>query len=88
MTTKPPSTVSEFSPESLEKLAYGIVADIETQEPNDKNRLGYHIWAWLKERKGSLQQAVKTSGSRTKQPLEEVSRIVAQRLEAKGIKTT
>ncbi|MGB2868120.1 MAG: hypothetical protein WBD36_06705 [Bacteroidota bacterium] len=85
MTTKPPAAVSEFSPESLEKFAYGIVADVETQEPNDRNRLGYHVWAWLKEHKGTLRQAVLTSGSRTKLPLEKVYELVSSRLQEKGI---
>ncbi|MBF8249030.1 MAG: hypothetical protein HW374_1830, partial [Bacteroidetes bacterium] len=56
MTTKPPPSVSEFAPEAVEKLAYGVVADIATREPNDRNRLGYHVWAWLKERSGTLEQ--------------------------------
>lgn len=86
MATKPPSPVAEFSSESLEKFAYGVVADIPTLEPNDRSRLGYHIWAWLKERNGTLEQAIKTSGSRTNVPLEEVYAIVSKRLQEKGIK--
>ena len=88
MTTKPPPSVSEFSAESIERLAYSVVSDIATREPNDRNRLAYHIWAWLKERNGSLEQAVKNSGSRTEQPLDEVFRIVSKRLEEKGVKLT
>jgi hypothetical protein len=86
MATKPPPPVAEFPAESLEKLAYSIVADIPTREPNDRNRLGYNIWAWLVDRKGSLEDAVKSAGSRTDVPFEEVLRIVRQRLEEKGIK--
>jgi hypothetical protein len=86
MTTKPPSPVADFPPDSLEKLAYGVVAEIETVEPNDRNRLGYSIWAWLKERKGTLEEAVKGSGSRTRLPLDEVSKLVRQRLEERGVK--
>lgn len=86
MTTKPPPSVAESPSESAEKLAYSVVSDIATREPNDRNRLGYHVWAWLSERRGTLEQAVKNSGSRTEQPLEEVYRIIAKRLEEKGIK--
>ena len=86
MTTKPPPSVAEYPSESIEKLAYSVVSDIATREPNDRNRLGYHVWAWLNERRGTLEQAVKNSGSRTEQPLEEVYRIIAKRLEEKGIK--
>ncbi len=85
MTTKPPPTVAEFPPDSLEKLAYSVVADIETQEPNDRNRLGYCVWTWLNERRGALQQAVKNSGSRTTLPLDQVYEIIKKRLEEKGI---
>lgn len=86
MTTKPPPSVSEFAAESIEKLAYSVVADIATREPNDRNRLGYHVWAWLKERSGTLEQAVKNSGSRTEQPLNAVYETIAKRLQEKGIK--
>ena len=84
MSTKPPPVVTEFGPETLERLAYGVVSDIETVEPNDRNRLGYHVWAWLKEGRGTLAQAVKNSGSRTRLPLEEVAKIVSERLREKG----
>ncbi|MCI0706559.1 MAG: hypothetical protein L0Y80_03620 [Ignavibacteriae bacterium] len=86
MATKPPPSIAEFPPDSLEKLAYEVVSDILTQEPNDRNRLGYHVWAWLKERRGTLKSAVKTSGSRTYLSLDEVYDLVKTRLEEKGIK--
>ena len=86
MATKPPPSVDEYPAESIEKLAYIVVSDIVTREPNDRNRLGYHVWAWLKERNGTLEQAVKNSGSRTELPLDEVYKIIAKRLEEKGIK--
>ncbi len=88
MTSKPPPPVAEFPPESLEKLAYSVVSDIQTQEPNDRNRLGYHVWAWLKERKGTLEQAVKNSGSRTHLPIEQVYEMIKESLEQKGITVT
>ncbi len=85
MATKPPPSVAEFPPDSLEKLAYGVVSDILTQEPNDRNRLGYHVWTWLKERRGTLEQAVKNSGSRTYLPIDQVYDMIKKRLEEKGI---
>jgi hypothetical protein len=85
MTTKPPPPVAEYPPDSLEKLAYNVVSDILTQEPNDRNRLGYHVWTWLKERRGTLEQSVKTSGARTYLPLQQVYEIIKLRLEEKGI---
>ena len=85
MTTKAPSTVAEFPLDSLEKIAYTAVAGIPTQEFNDTNRLGYNVWMWLVDRKGSLEQAIRFSGSRTHIPHEEVVKIVSERLIEKGI---
>lgn len=87
MTTKAPSSVVEFPAESLEKIAYGSVSEIPTQEPNDRNRLGFCIWAWLRDRKGTLEQAIQNSGSRTHIPYSEVLNIVTARLKEKGIQT-
>jgi len=85
MATKPPPAVEEFSPDTLEKLAYSVVADIETREPNDRNRLGYNVWAWLKDRKGTLEDAVRAAGSRTLQEQTEVVALIKGRLKEKGV---
>lgn len=84
MATKPPPSVEEFSPESLEKLAYSVVADIETREPNDRSRLGYNLWTWLKDRKGTLEDAVRAAGSRTMMNQAEVVNLIRKRLQEKG----
>ena len=86
MTTKAPSGIAEFPTDSLEKIAYSAVAEIPTQEPNDRNRLGYCVWAWLRDRQGTLEQAIQNSGSRTHIPYSEVSAIVSKRLLERGIK--
>jgi hypothetical protein len=85
MTTKPPSPVSESSTDSLERLAYSIAAEIPTQEPNDRNRLGYCLWAWLNERRGTLKQAIGAAGARSPLSTDEILAIVGKRLEEKGI---
>jgi hypothetical protein len=64
MTTKAPSSVKEFPADSIERVAYASVESIATQEPNDRNRLGYHVWRWLVNRQGTLEQAVNESGAR------------------------
>ena len=56
MTTKAPSAVESASPDTLESIAYASVAGITTVEPNDRQRLGYHIWRWLSSREGTLSQ--------------------------------
>ena len=85
MTTKPPSPIAEFPAESLEKIASAVVEDIRTQEPNDRNRLAYNIWMWLVDRKGTIEQAIRFSGTRTKVPEAEILRVVKARLREKGI---
>jgi len=88
MTTKAPAQVAEFPPEALEKIAYNAVSTIPTQEPNDRHRLGYNIWMWLVDRKGTLDQAIRASGSRMHLPPEEVLKIVTQQLKEKGIEVS
>jgi len=87
MTTKAPSGVAEFPAGSLEKIAYNAVAEIPTQEPNDRNRLGFCVWAWLRDRTGTLEQAIRNSGSRTHISYSEVLSIVTRKLEESGIKS-
>ena len=86
MATKPPSSIVEFPSESLEKFAYSIASEIPTQEPNDAHRLGYCLWGWLSERRGSLSQAIHAAGTRTKLSDKEILSIISKRLEEKGIK--
>lgn len=64
MTTVAPPLVKMFDPSTLERIAYDSVKTIPTKEPNDQHRLGYHVWSYLKEKKGTLSDAVKQSGSR------------------------
>jgi hypothetical protein len=88
MTTKSPVPVSEFSPESLEKTAYAVAAEIPVREPNDANRLGYCLWGWLTERRGTLLQAIRAAGTRSTLTDEEILGIVSKKLEEKGIKVS
>ncbi len=64
MTTIAPSTIKGFDASTLEKIAYESVKTIPTKELNDQYRLGYHVWNYLKEKKGTLTDAVHQSGSR------------------------
>ncbi|HTY11937.1 MAG TPA: hypothetical protein VMF88_12795 [Bacteroidota bacterium] len=85
MTTVPPAKVKEFSPSTLEKIAYTSVASIPTREPNDQNRLGFCVWQFLSERKGTLAQAVHTSGARLLIPEPDVLRIIGDSLKQAGV---
>jgi hypothetical protein len=86
MTTKPPSSIAEFSADSLEMLAYSVALEVPAQEPNDNNRLGYCLWGWLKERRGSLLQTIHAAGVRTKLSNEEILVVISKKLKEKGIK--
>lgn len=83
--TVPPSKVKEFDPASLEKIAYTSVSSIPTREPNDRYRLGYSIWLWLKEKKGTIEQAVKTSGSRILIAESDAVKIIKEELAKAGV---
>ena len=85
MATKPPSAVKEFPAESLEKIAYDSVSTIPTVEPNDRNRLAYHIWRWLSTRAGTLEEAVGESGARLNISKPEALKIIADSLATRGL---
>ena len=85
MTTKAPAKVKEFPPESIEKIAYQSVRDVPTVEPNDSNRLGYYIWLWIKDKKGTLENAVKESEARLLIPPNEAVKIIRESLMTHGI---
>ncbi|MEK6649828.1 MAG: hypothetical protein AABY75_02535 [Bacteroidota bacterium] len=85
MSTKPPSKVQLFEDGTIEGIAYGAAAEVPTREPNDRARLGYCVWAWLTERNGTLDAAIRAAGVRTNLPESEVRAIVRRHLEAKGM---
>ena len=85
MTTKPPSSVREFPADALEKVAYTSVAAILTEELNDRNRLGYHIWRWLKTREGTLDHAVEESGARLQLGIPDAVKTIREELAKQGI---
>lgn len=85
MTTIAPAKVKSADPSTLEKTAYASVKTIPTREPNDQYRLGYSIWQWLNERKGTIEQAVKTSGSRILIAETEAVKIIKEELIKAGV---
>jgi hypothetical protein len=85
MSTKPPLSFVESPAESLEKLAYNVVAEIPTEEPNDRYRLGYCLWGWLSERRGTLLQTIRAAGIRSSLTSEEIFDSIHRQLEEKGV---
>ena len=86
MSTKAPSAVAEFPADTIEKIAYTSVSTIPTEEPNDRNRLGYHVWRWLNQKQGTLDQAIAESGARLHIPCPEALKIISESLQKQGIK--
>ncbi len=84
MSTKPPAAVQASQEGTLEKIAYASVSTIPTEEPNDQHRLGYHVWRWLKNRQGTLEQAVKESGARLKISPQEATKVITESLSKQG----
>ena len=85
MSTKPPAAVQEAAATTLEKIAYNSVATIPTEEPNERARLGYHIWRWLTSKEGTLLQAVAESGSRLGIARVEAVKIISESLINSGL---
>jgi hypothetical protein len=84
VTTKPPPSAVPAPPDSIEKIAYGSVSSIPTQEPNDRYRLGYHVWLWMTKHEGTLEDAIKVSGARILIPREEALKIIQDKLREHG----
>lgn len=85
MTTKPPSAVEKAAETTNERIAYDSVAGVDTAEPNDRYRLGYHVWRWLSNRQGTLEEAVRESGTRLNIPVEQAAALIRGSLASKGI---
>ncbi len=85
MSTIAPSIVKEFDASSLEKIAYNSIKSIPTREQNDQYRLGYHLWQWLSAKQGTLEQAIKNSGSRILISEQETLSIIKKELQKSGI---
>ena len=83
MATIAPTAVKQFDSSTLEKIAYDSVKTIPTKEPNDQYRLGYHIWNYLKEKRGTVADAVKHSGARILIPEKEAAAIIEAALKSR-----
>ena len=85
MTTKAPPAVQEAAADTLEKIAYASVSGVATVEPNDQQRLGYHIWRWLTSKEGTIAQAVVESGARLKLSHADAAARITESLKARGV---
>ncbi len=67
--------ISKEHDTELARKAYAAVADVPTIEDNDRNRLGYHVWLYLRGEVGTLEEAIHLARARFKPrtlPVEEV----------------
>ena len=85
MATLAPSIVKESNADSLEKIAYNSVKTIPTREKNDQFRLGYSVWLFLSEKKGTLNKAVINSGVRALIQESDIVKIIIKELKISGI---
>ena len=77
--------ISKEHDTELARTAYAAVANVPTVEENDRNRLGYHVWLYLRGEVGSLEDAVHLARSRFRPrgfPQSEVIGIISHALEA------
>jgi hypothetical protein len=49
---------------ALAEKAYASVRSVPTVEPNDRNRLGYHVWLYLRGEVSTLEEAVTMARTR------------------------
>ena len=61
----------------LAEKAYASVRSVPTVEPNDRNRLGYHVWLYLRGELASLEEAIEAARSRFKPKTLPTSDVVA-----------
>jgi len=58
--------ISKENDTELARTAYSAVAEVPTIEENDRNRLGYHVWLYLRGEVGTLEEAVHLARCRFK----------------------
>jgi hypothetical protein len=76
--------VSKEHDTELARIAYASVAEVPTLEENDRNRLGYHVWLYLRGEVNSLEEAVHLARARFRprtMPPEEVVEIISRALD-------
>ncbi len=56
--------ISKEHDTELARTAYAAVAGVPTVEENDRNRLGYHVWLYLRGEVDSLEEAVHLARAR------------------------
>src|SRR5439155_26435383 len=72
--------ISKPQDNELARQAYAAVAEVPTVEENDRNRLGYHVWLYLRGELETLEEAVHMARTRFRPhtlPPEDVVQIIS-----------
>lgn len=77
--------IANMTKDEIAGIAYAAVEDLEWLEPNDGNRLGYHIYLYLNGNIGSIEEALLESQSRTSLAYQELIVLIRERLRVAGI---
>ncbi len=72
--------IQQWPDESLERKAYDAVKPVPVVEENDRNRLGYHIFLYLKGEYPSIDEALHVAQPRLRCSKPEASRMIAELL--------
>jgi len=75
-------SVKQWPEDSLESRAYRAVDDIPVVEENDRNRLGYHVYLYLKGELSSVEEAVHVAQPRLLIDTDDAVRRITNSLEA------
>lgn len=79
-----PIPVQDTDTQSLEYQAYELVRDIDTREPNDRNRLAYHVYLFMTSGYATFREAFDVAQARLDRPAEEIFALLSARLRERG----
>jgi hypothetical protein len=74
--------VQQWPDDSLERRAYDAVSEVPVVEENDRNRLGYHIFLYLKGELASIEEALHIAQPRMHCSKDEAIRMITSSISA------
>jgi hypothetical protein len=80
-----PTTIKTFPADSIEQKAYASIDGIAFAEENDRLRLGYHVYLYLKKQIPTLDEAVHVALARMSVGEEQAVARIRARLQELGL---
>ena len=77
--------IKSFPADSLEHKAYASLDGISFTEPNDRNRLGYHVFLYLNKEIATLEEAIHVAQARMTIGKDEAHASIDAKLREMGI---